>query len=305
MGGGHDRYGRRSKGDWGRVGKRDRCLVRSNERANGITESVPTPPAYTRLVDTGVSEPPTSHIVRRFHEARRDRRVVVLQGFHALKHALRFGARVELVACASPEGLAHLARGLAPELGAEMQRLAVVLPLDHFKRLGPYVPHTGVVSIAHRAVADPAAVLARRGGAPVVLLEDPRHFGNLGAVVRVAAAAGAAGVLTTGRQDPWDPVAVRGSAGLHFALPVARVERLPDTDRPLLALDPQGEEMRPEAVPGRALLAFGTERAGLSEQLLARADARLRLPMREGVSSLNLATSVAAVLYGLRLARDK
>jgi RNA methyltransferase, TrmH family len=240
-------------------------------------------------------------LVRRFHEARRDRELVVLQGFHALKHALRFGASVEVVACADAGELERLAQGLAPDLLERIEALAVVLEEEAFKRLGPYVPHTGVVSIARRASGDPLALLASEREAPVVLLEDPRHFGNLGAVIRVAAAAEAAGVLTTGRQDPWDPVAVRGSAGLHFALPVARVERLPDSDRPLLALDPLGEELRPELVPPRALLAFGTERDGLSDELLRRADVRLRLPMRAGVSSLNLATSVAAVLYGLRL----
>jgi TrmH family RNA methyltransferase len=243
----------------------------------------------------------TASVVRRFHEARRNSELVVLQGFHALKHALRFGGQLELVACADPRELDRLAHDLAPDLAAEMVRLAVVLEPEAFKRLGPYVPHTGVVSIARRVAGDPLALLASDDPSPVVLLEDPRHFGNLGAVIRVAAAAGVAGVLTTGRQDPWDPVAVRGSAGLHFALPVARVERLPDTDRPLLALDPEGEEIRPELVPQRAVLAFGTERDGLSEELLDRADARLRLPMRAGVSSLNLATSVAAVLYSLRL----
>lgn len=242
-------------------------------------------------------------MVRRFHEARRDGDLVVLQGFHALKHALRFGASIEVVACAEPGELERLAQGLAPDLVERIEALAVVLSAEAFKRLGPYVPHTGVVSIARRVTTDPLTLLASDREAPVVLLEDPRHFGNLGAVIRVAAAVEAAGVLTTGRHDPWDPVAVRGSAGLHFALPVARVERLPDTDRPLLAFDPGGEELRPESVPPRALLAFGTERDGLSEQLLERADARLRLPMREGVSSLNLATSVAAVLYSLRLQR--
>jgi TrmH family RNA methyltransferase len=243
----------------------------------------------------------TASIVRRFHEARRREDLVVLQGFHALKHALRFGASVEVVACADPGELERLAHGLAPDLIERIEALAVVLAPEAFKRLGPYVPHTGVVSVARRVASDPLALLADGRQAPVVLLEDPRHFGNLGAVVRVVAAVEAAGVLTTGRQDPWDPVAVRGSAGLHFALPVARVERLPGTDRPLFALDPDGEDLRPNAVPPRALLAFGTEREGLSEELLRRADARLRLPMRAGVSSLNLATSVAAVLYSLRL----
>ncbi len=51
----------------------------------------------------------------------------------------------------------------------------------------------------------------------------------------------------------------------------------------------------------RAVLAFGTERDGLSPELAARAEALLRIPMREGVSSLNLATAVAAVLFAGRL----
>ena len=56
-----------------------------------------------------------------------------------------------------------------------------------------------------------------RGAAPVVLLEDPRDLGNMGACVRVAAAADAAGVLSTGSHDPWHPDALRGAAGLHYA----------------------------------------------------------------------------------------
>ncbi len=136
-----------------------------------------------------------------------------------------------------------------------------------------------------------------------MLLEDPRHLGNLGACVRVAAAAGAAGVLTTGRQNPWHPDALRGSAGLHFALPVVRSGEVRTGDRPLVALDPDGEPLGDADVPARAVLAFGTERDGLSDALLARADARLALPMRPGVSSLNLATAVSGVLFSLSARR--
>ena len=90
---------------------------------------------------------------------------------------------------------------------------------------------------------------------------------------------------------------MRGAAGLHFALPVAAIEALPASDRPLLAIDPEGEELRPGPLPARAVLAFGTERHGISDELLERADARVAIPMRAGVSSLNLATSVAVALY--------
>ena len=92
---------------------------------------------------------------------------------------------------------------------------------------------------------------------------------------------------------------------MHYALPVARLDRLPELDRPLLAVDPEGEPFAVSELPVRAVLAFGTERYGLSDELAGRADARISIPMREGVSSLNLATSVAAVLFAWRLAAPR
>jgi len=253
-------------------------------------------------VSTEGSQQDPSDLVRHFHAAGRTSGLVVLQGLHALRHALRFGAQVDVVVTADPQELERLARAYAPELISELQQRVVVVAQEVFKQLGPYVPHTGVVSIAHVVQADAVGLwAAENGAAPLILLEDPRNLGNLGAVIRVAAAAQAAGVLSTGAADPWDPVAVRGSAGLHFALPVGHLQELPPTDRPLLAFAPGGEVLRPERIPARAVLAFGSERAGLSSELLDRADECLSLPMRDGVSSLNLATSVAAVLYSLRL----
>lgn len=243
-------------------------------------------------------------LTRQFHQARRSPDQVILVGFHPLKHALRFGAQVRAMVSFDADELTALTNCLAPDLTDEITRRAQIVSRKVFKQLGPYEPHTGVVAIADRPQVDPVALLARQHPAPLILLEDPRHRGNLGAVIRVAAAADAAGVLSTGVCDPWDPVAVRGSAGLHFALPVAHLPALPEpsaTDRPLLALDPEGEPLRAELVPPAALLAFGSEREGLSEELRERADACVSLPMRSGVSSLNLATSVAAVLYGIRL----
>ncbi|HUH13651.1 MAG TPA: TrmH family RNA methyltransferase, partial [Longimicrobiales bacterium] len=104
-----------------------------------------------------------------------------------------------------------------------------------------------------------------------------------------------------GGQDPWHPAALRGGAGLQFALPVLRVETLPGGGRPLVALHPEGDPLRPGVLPPGALLAFGSERRGLSAELLERTDLRVSIPMRAGVSSLNLATAVAITLYVDRL----
>jgi TrmH family RNA methyltransferase len=199
--------------------------------------------------------------------------LVRLEGFHALKHALRFGAEIVEV-----HGDAEAARELAAQLAPDL-------------RLPSMRPAPELVALARRPHVDIQQALRSTG--PVIYLEHPRRMGNLGAAIRVAAAAGAAAVLTTA--DPWHPVAIRGAAGLQFAIPVAQIETLANTDRPLIAIDPEGEETK---APRHAILAFGSERHGLTPELKAQANARIRIPMRPGVSSLNLATAVAAVLYG-------
>jgi RNA methyltransferase, TrmH family len=227
-------------------------------------------------------------------QARRRRELVVLEGFHAIKHAIRFGGEILGMWTADPAELEALRARLAPDI--ELATLEVV-GLEELKAV---VPRAQVVAVATRPMQpDPDTVLA--GPGHVVLLEDPRHLGNLGAVVRVAAAADAAGVMTTGRQDPWHPDALRGSAGLHFALPVHHLHSVRTQGRELVALDPEGEPLHPQALRPAAVLAFGTERDGLSAELLAQAHRRVALPMAAGVSSLNLAPAVAATLYALKL----
>src|SRR5215218_3193424 len=237
----------------------------------------------------------------RFRTARRDPQLTVIEGFHALKHALRFGAEVVEAVAVEPASLEKMADDLAPDLAGQLAGRVEAVDKETLASLVPLVPHTGVAAIARRPEVDLEAAMADPSPAPAVLLEQPRNMGNIGACIRVAAAAGAAALITTGENDPWHPDAVRGAAGLQFALPVAAVEALPLSDRPLLAIDPEGEELRPGLLPPRSLLAFGTERHGISGELLERADARIAIPMREKVSSLNLATSVAVVLFAMRL----
>jgi TrmH family RNA methyltransferase len=240
-------------------------------------------------------------LAQRYRAARRDRDLALIEGFHALKHALRFGAELQEAVASQPDELDRLAADLAPDLAGTLAARVTAVTPDLLAQIVPQAPRTGVVAIARRPRIDLTGTLADPRPAPLVLLEDPRTMGNMGACVRVAAAADAAGVLSTGDNDPWHPEALRGAAGLHFALPVAHLDRLPEGDRPLVAVDPEGEPLDRAELSPRAILAFGTERYGLSEELLDRADARLAIPMRAGVSSLNLATAVAAVLFSQRL----
>ncbi|MET9294471.1 RNA methyltransferase [Streptomyces sp. NPDC003077] len=224
---------------------------------------------------------------------------VLLDGFHALKHALRFGGDVRQVITTDKAGLLELAAGLAEDVRASVDALAVEVPEQVMRALVPRTHPTGVAALATRPADEETrgALWRSPRPAPVVLLENPRNLGNIGAVVRLAAGFGITGVVTTGTQDPWHPNVVRAGAGLHFATAVRRVEPDDLPPGPVYALDPDGADIRTMAFPDDAVLAFGSERQGISPELKARATALVAVPMRPQVSSFNLATSVAMGLF--------
>ncbi|RFU85113.1 TrmH family RNA methyltransferase [Streptomyces triticagri] len=224
---------------------------------------------------------------------------VLLDGFHALKHALRFDAHVATALTSDLQAVRALADELAPDVADAVAEAATEVPAAVLRELLPRLHPTGIAALAARpARADNLAALTRTPRtAPVVVLDNPRNLGNAGAVIRLAAGFGATGVVTTGTLDPWHPNVVRGAAGLHYATAVEHlpVDALPAG--PLYALDPEGEDIRTLELPDDALLAFGSERSGITDELRARADALVSLPMRPQVSSYNLATSVGMALF--------
>ncbi|WP_447004822.1 TrmH family RNA methyltransferase [Saccharothrix isguenensis] len=223
---------------------------------------------------------------------------VVLEGFHAVKHAVRFGAAVCRVVVLDREKALGLARSHAPDLVGVFEDRAEAVDAEEFERVIGRSHPTGVGGLAER----PDVVTTDRS-APLVLLDNPRNLGNFGAVIRVAAGLGAGGVVSLGDVDPWHPNVLRGSAGLHFAVPVGRLAGVGDVEGTVIAFDAGGRDLRDVRIADDAVLAFGSERHGLSDEVRERADLVVSLPMRPKVSSYNLTTSVAMGLYHWELFR--
>ncbi len=232
-------------------------------------------------------------------------RVSVFDGFHAWKHATRFHFPLTDTITDDPEGLDELVRDLAPDRETARGLVRVVSETElraESARLGLRTPHHTRIVAWGPLPAESEDVLGQQrrsvlSSVPAVLVDGARHPGNLGAVVRVCAAAGSPVVFSFGPLDPWHPDVVRGAAGLHAAVPVRRLTKLNDLDGPIFALDADGDDIGTFDFPPGSVLAVGAERDGVSEAVRQRADGIVSLAMRPGVSSLNLATSVAAALY--------
>jgi tRNA G18 (ribose-2'-O)-methylase SpoU len=171
--------------------------------------------------------------------------------------------------------------------------------------------HRGAIAAMHRPAAVPVGRLLA-GARRVVVLEDVVDHTNVGAVFRSAAGIGADAVLVSPRcADPLYRRSVRVSMGTVFQVPWARLEPWPAglaTVREhglvvaALALTPSAVPLdRLESdPPDRLALVLGTEGDGLSDLALAEADLAVRIPMRGGVDSLNVAAAAAVALWAIR-----
>lgn len=238
----------------------------------------------------------STQLIDYFQRARNNSTLAVVEGVQALKHAARFKAEFEIIITSELSALQTYLDELAPDTKSTINAQVEVVTEDVFDKLSPQPPRTKVIAVAKRRAYQLSDLDVTKR---IVLLEDPRDLENIGAVIRVCAAADIAAVCITGPADIWHPGVLRGAAGLHFALPVLNttLEEMLALKRELISLDPTGNEIRSHSIPQNAILIFGTERHGISKRLLKQSDTILRLPMKQGVSSLNLATSVAATLY--------
>lgn len=226
---------------------------------------------------------------------RREQRRTLLEGIHlvqAYRDALGLPERV--VVSESGQGHGEIRALLDALRGADRVLLADRL----FERMAQVSAAVGIAAVI--PVPEPAA------GQPCslgVLLEDIQDPGNLGSILRSAAAAGAeAAWLSPACADPWSPRVLRAGMGAHFRLPIhagadllsaARAFRgrlvatVADARRSLYQCD----------LRGPLAFAFGNEGAGLSAALLAEAGETVSIPMAPGAESLNAAAAAAVCLF--------
>jgi TrmH family RNA methyltransferase len=221
----------------------------------------------------------------------------IAEGVHLIEAAL--DARVAiatLVTRGEPDaalsGLIERVQGAA----AAVRRVELAPRL--YDRIAPVEHGAGVLAEIEITQTAAAAVAA-----DAVFLDAVQDPGNVGTILRTAAAAGVGRVFAgRGTAFPWSPKAMRAAMGAHFALHIADGVALDaaieDFAGDVLAADVEGEDLYASAWGGRPTLwVFGAEGAGLSPAARALARRRLRIPVAAGVESLNVAAAAAVCLF--------
>jgi TrmH family RNA methyltransferase len=239
--------------------------------------------------------------VEKYRNARKgDGDVVLLEGIHAFKHALRFGAQFKEILYVKDHQLSDFEENVLLDSEREyILEKGVEVDSEFFDELLPYTVRSKIVALAVKPEYKKKDIDINKA---IVFLENPANPENIGMSIRVAAAYGAGALVVSGRISPLSGSVIRAAAGLVFALPVFMIDNFSQLhsfgDRILIVADPEGESIKKVNVPSNSVIIFGTEREGVSVELKDIADKMLKIDMVENVSSLNLATSVSAFLFG-------
>ncbi len=233
---------------------------------------------------------------------------LLLDGIHLVRDAHVAGWAFEAVAVGAAavdadDASAHLAK----KLDAEGHRTSVVTE-PVLRALSPVRQSSGIVAIARRTRPMPQGLITIHDAFILVAVgvQDP---GNVGALVRVAEAAGVNQVIVSGDSaHPFAWKALRGSMGSLLRVPVWRVpsahtavDAILATGATLIAAVPHhGTPPRSASWTGRVALVVGGEGQGLPPDLLARCHQRVSVPMQPPVESLNVAVAAAILVYAAR-----
>jgi 23S rRNA (guanosine2251-2'-O)-methyltransferase len=224
---------------------------------------------------------------------------VIVYGRNPVREALRGRRRV---------GAVWADRGAAREPWLAEVEVTAAEPEELEQRCGS-PDHQGVCAEAQEYPYVDADGLLAAEDALVVCLDEVQDPHNLGAVCRVAEAAGAAGVVICERRAvEVTPAVCKASAGAVEHLAIARVRNLADwlgtaKDRGAWVY---GAAATDEAVPydgpdygGRVVLVLGSEGRGLRPRVAKGCDALVALPQHGRVGSLNVSAAAAALVYGI------
>lgn len=244
---------------------------------------------------------------------------VGVEGARLVEEALRSGCRIQAVLF-SESGKRHRQR-LAPIIDRPEMAFPTLYTTDRlFEGIADTEYPQGVAALVHpreTSFDDLARAPASACAPLLVVLAGVQDPGNVGTILRTAAAFGATGAATaasgiSGTASPFSPKALRASAGAALHLPIlagaslailltqfkvagirtlaSSVHEPRDGEQPLLA-PWEVDWCEPVA------LLVGNEGAGLPEEVERSADARIRIPMASGVESLNAAAAAAVLFY--------
>jgi TrmH family RNA methyltransferase len=238
-------------------------------------------------------------------KGRQQERMVFVEGMRVVRDAAESGIR-RAVCFLSPKGREHEKFQDIYDMGRALDWTFFSVTDSVYDKLKDTKAPQGIAAMLPYVTVslDELNGLAPRQA--VVYLQAVQDPGNLGTIIRTAAAANAAAILLSeGSVDVYNDKTIRSAMGAIFKVPIVQdvseaqlIEFCRQQGRVLLGTAPQGTTSYAQAAYARpVVLAFGNEGNGLSDALIEQCSEVLTIPMRSDTESLNLSMSVGVIVY--------
>ena len=233
--------------------------------------------------------------LKKLADSSRERRKLgetLLDGAHLVETYLDVFGEPRLLIIAEGESTAEVSHLIQQLVDVP----TVMFPTLMFQELAPVASPTGILALVRTPT-----ILPPEAPNFVLMLEDIQDPGNLGSMLRTAAAAGVDAVyLSEGCTEAWSPKALRGGQGAQFTLPIVEREDLvvlaSNFAGQVLATTLRGDSIYKMDLTGPTAIAIGNEGNGLSETLQQAATHQVTIPIA-GVESLNAAAAASICLF--------
>ena len=271
-----------------------------------MTSRASNPGGRLRRID-GPHNPLVKELRKTFVQGETPDHDCAIEGFHILDEAIRSGLKFRAVFFSS--SAESRAERLLQQMGAHVE--TILLPDRLFASIVPTDTPQGVAALVRCKTFSLEDVLAKSAAGPLLAVAGVQDPGNLGTILRSAEAFDAGGVLLgEGTVSPFNPKAVRASAGSVFRLPMVRIafaevlDHLRERGLRLIATSShKGTPLAEAKLTGPLALFIGNEGAGLPRDLLGKVDETVAIPHSPKVESLNAGVAASIVLY--EIARQK
>ena len=242
------------------------------------------------------TENSTFKVVRRLYTSKAFRKELsktLLDGPHLIKSYIDSGGRVlELIKDISIES-DEISLIIKDNPNIKIHKMQHLL----FSKISELSSVTGLIALINIPSNKPISPKGLN-----LLLDKIQDPGNLGGIIRTAAAVGVNSVLLSKNcNDVWSPKTLRGSQGAHFFLSCyeqQNLEQLLTTyNFPIYALSIKGEPLFKINLPKNLAIILGSEGQGVSSNLLKKSSKKITIPMTQGIESLNVGVAASIIMY--------
>jgi len=258
---------------------------------------------------TSIKNPDIKYLRKlyRSHRRRREEKFI-LEGTRLIEQALQAGAEIKQIFM-TPDYDDSLCKKVQKDEGIKITRVS----RDLIEEVADTVTPQGIIAVVDKPSWQPEDIFTGPKH-PLLVLDRIQDPGNMGTLIRTAVAAGVGGLIALkGCVDIYNLKVLRATAGAVFSIPFLMRVELNDflnmyssRDYDLYCADLNGEQYYYEPDYDKpAIFVIGNEARGISEELLQKADYRIKIPLLGEIDSLNAGVSGSIILYEYLRHRQK